>query len=177
MTAPTMAIDVAPADYTILPGGTALGMIYCQRLSASNLVVNDTNVPDAAFEANIVILRNVNYFQLGSMATASHIVVPSADIGRANIGGASIDTSSGIGEGTCTFTPQVGLIQGLSKGWFFDGVVDVAFQRDHEEDGLTFSRGARLADAGHAAQAVRSDEFAGRRLFRPPRRRAEGRGH
>lgn len=49
-----------------------------------------------------------------------------------------------IGSGTWTFTPQVGIIQGLGSGWFFDGAVDLAIRADHEEDGVEFSRDASL---------------------------------
>jgi len=44
------------------------------------------------------------------------------------------------GTGAWTLTPQVGLIQGLSHGFFFDGVADVAFSFDHDEHGATVSR-------------------------------------
>ena len=46
----------------------------------------------------------------------------------------------GIGEGTFTLTPQIGLIQGLGGGFFFDGVLDVALQKDHTEDGVKYDR-------------------------------------
>ncbi|WP_082655797.1 transporter [Aureimonas sp. D3] len=46
-----------------------------------------------------------------------------------------------IGSGAWTATPQVGLIQGLGHGFFFDGAADVAFRRDSEEAGnLTVSQ-------------------------------------
>lgn len=52
--------------------------------------------------------------------------------------------SINLGSGTWTVTPQIGVIQGLGKGFFFDGAVDVAIRADHEENGLEFSREASL---------------------------------
>lgn len=58
------------------------------------------------------------------------------------------------GSGTWTFTPQVGLIQGLGNGFFFDGALDVAVRADHTEDGVEFSR-----DASVQAQAYLRYQF------------------
>ncbi len=182
-TAPAQAIDVGPGDYTILPGGTNLGMLYWQHLSSDTLKVNGSEVPGSQFEANIGILRSLTYFSLADMPAAFHVVVPFAGIDTANIGTIPQQTSSGIGdttlgltlwpvqpgnpetgttlgvslfatlptgtydparlgigEGTTTITPQVGLIQGLGGGYYFDGVVDVALQQDHTEGGQTYAR-------------------------------------
>lgn len=49
-----------------------------------------------------------------------------------------------IGSGTWTFTPQIGLIQGLGNGFFFDGALDVAVRSDHSENGIEFSRDASV---------------------------------
>lgn len=45
-----------------------------------------------------------------------------------------------LGSGTWTVTPQIGVIQGLGGGFFLDGVLDVALQRDHREQGIAVSR-------------------------------------
>lgn len=181
--APAEAIDVGPADYTILPSGTVLGMIYWQHLSSDTLKLNGSKVPGSKFRADITILRSLNYFTLGGMPAAFHIVVPFGSIGTAKIGGIGQKTSNGIGdttlgltlwpvqpdnpetgttlgvslfatlptgnydparmgiaEGTYTLTPQIGVIQGLGGGFFFDGVLDVALQKDHTEGGMRYDR-------------------------------------
>lgn len=181
--APAQAIDVGPADYTILPSGTRLGMLYWQHLSSDTLRLNGTTVPGSKLEANVAILRSLNYFSLGEMPAAFHIVAPFATGFNADIGGAKRQTATGlgdttlgltlwpvqpsnpetgttvgfslfatlptgkydtakmgIGEGTTTLTPQIGLIQGLGGGYYFDGVVDVAFQQTHTENGVTYER-------------------------------------
>lgn len=53
-----------------------------------------------------------------------------------------------MGSGTYTLTPQIGLIQGLGGGFYFDGTLDVALSRDHDEGGVTLSR-----DPSYQAQA------------------------
>lgn len=186
------AIDVGPADYMIVPSGTTVGMVYWQNLSSDTLVIGDTEVPGSKFKADVVILRTLNYFQLGNMPATFHIVAPFSNIGTANIGGAPQETSSGvgdltvgltvwpvqpsnpetgttlgvslfanlptgkyepgaigIGEGTASLTPQIGLIQGLGNGWYFDGVLDVAIHMDHDENGVTHER-----DPSWQAQAM-----------------------
>lgn len=47
-----------------------------------------------------------------------------------------------LGSGAWTVTPQLGIIQGLGNGFFFDGAVDVALRANHSENGLDFSRDA-----------------------------------
>lgn len=183
MAAPAQAIDVGPADYTILPGGTTIGMLYWQHLKSDKLTVNDADVPGSEFEADVAILRSLSYFTLGDMPAVFHLVVPFAGIGSASIGAAPQKTSEGlgdttlgltvwpvqpgspetgttlglslfatlptgdydparigIGEGTFAITPQVGLIQGLGGGFYLDGVLDVAFQADHTEQGVRYER-------------------------------------
>lgn len=182
MNAPAQAIDVGPADYTIMPGGTTLGMVYWQHLSSDTLTLNGTEVPGSKTEADVAILRSLNYFTLGETPATFHVVAPFASL-DADIGGAQQPTLSGlgdttlgltlwpvqpdnpetgttlgvslfatlptgefdparigIGEGTTTLTPQIGLIQGLGNGWYFDGVVDVALKADHSENGQKFAR-------------------------------------
>ncbi|WP_404811437.1 transporter [Gemmobacter serpentinus] len=183
MAGTAQAIDVGPADYTILPSGTTLGMFYWQHMSSDTLSIGGTEVPGSSFKADVVILRSLNYFQIGQTPAAFHIVAPYGEIGNARIGGADQPTRSGIGdvtvgltawpvqpsnpetgttlgfslfatlptgdfapgsigiaEGTTTITPQVGIIQGLGDGWYFDGVLDVAIQADHDEGGVTHER-------------------------------------
>lgn len=45
----------------------------------------------------------------------------------------------GLGSGTYTFMPQLGVIHGFGNGWFFDGALDVAMQKDHREHGVEVS--------------------------------------
>ncbi len=179
---PAQAIDVGPGDYTILPGGTNLGMVYWQHLSSDTLKIEGNEIPSSKLEGDVVILRNVNFFELGSMPAAFHLVMPFASL-EADIGGVEQEVTNGlgdttlgltvwpvqpdnpetgttlgfslfatlptgnfepgkigIGEGTTTLTPQLGLIQGLGGGWYFDGVLDVAIKADSTVDGVEYKR-------------------------------------
>lgn len=49
------------------------------------------------------------------------------------------DTLS-LGAGTWTFTPQLGIIQGLGNGFFVDLAADVAIRDDHREFGVVIKR-------------------------------------
>ncbi len=182
LAAPARAIDVGPADYTILPGGTTLGMVYWQHLSSDTLRLDGATVPGSSFEADVGILRTLSYFDLGETPAVFHVVAPFAGL-DADIGGVGQRTSDGLGdltlgltvwpvqpdspetgttlglslfatlptgdydparmglgEGTWTITPQIGLIQGLGHGFYFDGALDVALQRDHDENGVSHER-------------------------------------
>lgn len=46
----------------------------------------------------------------------------------------------GLGTGTWTLTPQVGVIQGLGNGVYLDATLDVTFEADHTEGGVDLSR-------------------------------------
>ncbi|MBA8903249.1 MULTISPECIES: transporter [unclassified Phyllobacterium] len=45
-----------------------------------------------------------------------------------------------IGNGTTTFTPQLGIIQNLGHGFSIDAAADVAIYLNHDEDGAKFSQ-------------------------------------
>lgn len=45
-----------------------------------------------------------------------------------------------LGSGTTTFTPQIGLVQGLGPKLFLDAGIDAAFALDHREQGVQVSR-------------------------------------
>ncbi|WP_338811385.1 transporter (plasmid) [Agrobacterium leguminum] len=45
-------------------------------------------------------------------------------------------TSASLGTGTVMITPQIGLIQGLGNGFFFDGALDATFAFDHTNEGV-----------------------------------------
>ncbi|BAQ70175.1 possible phenol degradation enzyme [Rhodovulum sulfidophilum] len=175
---PAQAIDVGPADYTIVPSGTAVGMIYYQHLSSDRLDIDGDDVSGSTFEADVAILRGLYYTEYGGLPAVWHLVMPFSNIGDVDIGTLPQDTTSGIGdttvgltlwpvqpdtpetgttlglslfataptgnydpnsigigEGTWSITPQVGLIQGLGNGFHLDAALDVAFSMDHTEDG------------------------------------------
>lgn len=194
---PARAIDVAPADYTLMPEGTRIGLFYFQHLSSDKFMLNGTRVPGSEFSANIGILRGLNYTGIGGETVLLQFVLPVSQISTARIGGGAPpveeglgdltlgitywpvkpdnpDTgttlgltafltaptgayeqgSVGIGEGTWSLTPQLGLIQGLGQGFYLDAVADVALSLNHSEDGVRVSR-----DAAWQVQAMLRKQF------------------
>lgn len=176
------AIDVGPADYTIVPSGTMVSMLYWQHLSSDELRLNGGKVPGSKLKGDVGVARGLYYFNLGSLPAAVQVVTPFATL-DADIGGAKQNTSDGLGdttvgltvwpvqpsnpetgttlgvsmfatlptgsydtgklgisEGTTSFTPQVGLIQGLGGGFYLDAAFDVSIALDHKEGGVTYKR-------------------------------------
>lgn len=178
------AIDISPADYTVLPDGTVLALTYFQYTTGDRLDIDGTgNNPNSRLDVGVALLRSVYYSSIAGVPISMQAILPVGTFPDARIGGVDQQTSDGLGDltlgftvtpvntpdkdygttlaftsfltaptgnfdatgvslgsGTWTFTPQIGLIQGLGNGFFLDAAVDVAFQKDHKEDGLAFSR-------------------------------------
>lgn len=49
-------------------------------------------------------------------------------------------TKASLGSGTVAITPQLGVIQGLGSGFFFDGALDAAFAFNHNDQGIRISQ-------------------------------------
>ncbi len=180
---PAKAIDVGPADYTYMPAGTNLGLLYYQYLSSETLTIKGADVPNSSFRGNVGLLRGLSYVGFGEETLLFQFVLPFAHLPTANISGSGQSVSNGfgdltlgvsywpikpsnpetgttlglslfvttptgkydmddigIGEGTWSFTPQAGLIQGLGNGFFFEAIADAAFYTDHTENGISVSR-------------------------------------
>lgn len=120
--APARAIDVAPGDYTVLPSGTTIGLIYFQHQSSDRFELNGTAVPASKLEANAVILRGLHYSEAFAMPALYHAILPTVGFPTAEIGGANQATSGGIGDLTLGMTvwpvqpeaPGTGTSLGLS---------------------------------------------------------------
>lgn len=181
LAAPARAIDVGPADYTILPGGTTLGMVYWQHLvrhaaagrcHGAGFVLRGRRRHPAHAEllrlgrdpggvpCRRALCRSRRRHRgigqrtsdgLGDLTLGLTVwpVQPDSPETGTTLGlslFATLPTGDydparmGLGEGTWTITPQIGLIQGLGRGFYFDGALDVALQRDHDEDGVSHER-------------------------------------
>ncbi|WP_205910435.1 transporter [Rhizobium sp. FY34] len=178
------AIDMSPADYTVLPDGTVLALTYFQYSTSDRLNVDGVgDIPGSRLDVGVTLLRGVYYSSIDGVPVSMQAILPVGTFPNATIGGTDQQTSDGFGDltlgftvtpvntsdkdygttigittflttptgnfdttgvslgsGTWTLTPQIGLMQGLGNGFFFDAAVDVAFQKDHKEDGLSFSR-------------------------------------
>lgn len=187
ITSSASAIDIFPADYTVLPSGTNAVLLYGQYSYANGLnldVGGGTDVPGSELGVGVGIARYLHYTDVAGVPVGLQVFLPFGGFTEARIGGVEQLTEDGIGDltvgvtawpihsaeptgttlgvtlyatlptgayefqpntvnlgsGTWTLTPQIGLIQGLGGGFFFDGAIDVAFRGDHTENGVEISR-------------------------------------
>ena len=63
---PAQAIDVDAGDYTALPAGTKLGLLYYQHAQRNRLYAGGDRVPiDARLDSDVGILRGVYFMEIG----------------------------------------------------------------------------------------------------------------
>ncbi len=98
------AIDIIPGDYTVMPSGTTLGLMYFGYSGNSHLRVFDTNVPNSNFDVATVIPRILYYSDIGGVPIAVQAFLPSGGFTQHKIGGAQAGMSNGIGDLTGGFT-------------------------------------------------------------------------
>ncbi|WP_158185531.1 transporter [Xanthomonas hyacinthi] len=169
-----------PADYTVLPKGANLGLVYLQHAHSDEFRLDGAGkVPRSSLDTNLGILRVLHYSQIGAMPVAYQAFLPFGSLDNFKVGGARTDSNggvgdltlgftmffaapadpgkgttvgltgyvvlptaeydldkSGIGSGTYSFMPQLGVIHGFGNGWFFDGALDVSWQKDHRQRGV-----------------------------------------
>ncbi len=103
--APAMAIDIIPGDYTLLPSGTTLGLIYLQRNSSDELNVEGVGeIAGSNLDASVGIARAVHYSQIGDLPVAYQAFIPYVQLSDVRIGGVSPPIADGIGDLTLGFT-------------------------------------------------------------------------
>lgn len=185
MASPAAAIDIFPADYTVLPAGTNAVLVYGQYSSSGELDVDGVgDIPSSELGVAAGIARYLHFNEIGGVPVGIQAFVPFGSFADARIGGVDQVTEDGLGDltvgvtawpihsaeptgttiglttyvtfptgaydfapntvnlgsGAWTVTPQIGIIQGLGNGFFFDGAIDVAFRADHDEGGVEVSR-------------------------------------
>lgn len=103
------AITVDAGDYTRLPDGTNLAVLYLQHTSGSNLYVNgDKLSSNADLDADVGIFRAVNFMDVGNFTIANQFLLP---FGEIRTGGdlAGLESENGIGD--LIINPTIHLIQ------------------------------------------------------------------
>lgn len=87
-------ISSDPGDYIGAPAGTQLALLYTQHLWADDFYKQGKKVADNTnFQAEIAMLRYVNFMQLGDWIVDPQIIVP---IARQSMNGA--ETLTGVGD-------------------------------------------------------------------------------
>ncbi len=103
------AVTVDAGDYTRLPDGTNLAVLYLQHTSGSNLYVDGDKVSNNAdLDVNLSILRAVHFMDIGSYTLVPQFLLP---IGKLDTGGILSGATSENGVGDLIFAPTFHLIQ------------------------------------------------------------------
>lgn len=88
------ALDVEAGDYTALPAGTNLGLVYFQHSTRDSLYANGKKVPiNAGLDANVGLLRGVHFMDIGGYIVDPQFILPFGNLQARNdtsfLGGAS----------------------------------------------------------------------------------------
>lgn len=99
------ALDIMPADYTILPKGTTLGLAYLQHSSSDTFKLDGVgDIPQSSLDINLGILRVLHYSQIGDMPVAYQAFLPFGSLDNFKVGGGKPPTNNGVGDLTLGLT-------------------------------------------------------------------------
>lgn len=103
------AVTIDAGDYTRLPDGTNLAVVYLRHTSGSDLYVNgDKASNNADLDTNISIWRAVRYIDIGKYTVTPQFLLPIGEIKTGgDIGG--LEPTNGVGD--LILAPTVHLIQ------------------------------------------------------------------
>lgn len=74
---PALAVDVDAGDYTALPAGTNLGLVYYQHAERSSLYSKGSKIPiNAGLDSDVGILRGVHFMDVGGYIVDPQFLLP-----------------------------------------------------------------------------------------------------
>jgi hypothetical protein len=73
---PAMAIDVDAGDYTALPAGTNLGLLYYQHVERDRIYAGGNQVSAGSLDSDVGIARYVHYMKLGNFTVDPQFLLP-----------------------------------------------------------------------------------------------------
>jgi hypothetical protein len=92
------AVDVDAGDYTTLPAGTKLGLLYLQHATRNKLYANGNQVPiNAQLDSDVGILRGVWNMEVGGLIMAPQVLLPFGKLKGKN-DTAALGSESGVGD-------------------------------------------------------------------------------
>lgn len=92
------AVDVEAGDYTALPEGTNLGLLYYQHAERKSLYADGHKAPiDARLDSDIGILRGVHFMKLGDFIIDPQFLLPFGSL-RAKDDTKGLGNDSGTGD-------------------------------------------------------------------------------
>lgn len=93
-----LAIDVDAGDYTALPEGTNLGLLYYQHAERNEVYADGHKVPvDAGLNSDVGILRGVHFMKLGDYIIDPQFLLPFGNV-RATDDTKGLGHDSGTGD-------------------------------------------------------------------------------
>lgn len=93
------ATDVSPGDYTALPAGTNLFLLYEQYIHRDQLATSSGTLRTGTnLDSAVTLFRYVHYMDLGPFRIDPQIIVPIGKLFDARIGGQKFENSGGIGD-------------------------------------------------------------------------------
>ena len=98
MALPARAVDVDAGDYTTLPAGTKLVLLYLQHATRDKLYANGNKVPiNARLDSDVGILRGVWNTEFGGLIMAPQFLLPFGKLKGKN-DTAGLGSESGVGD-------------------------------------------------------------------------------
>ncbi|OWW22390.1 transporter [Noviherbaspirillum denitrificans] len=96
--APAAAIDVDAGDYTALPAGTNLALVYYQHAERDKLYSKGSKVPlNAGLDSDVGILRGVHFMDIGGYIVDPQFLLPFGKL-KAKDGTSFLGDTGGTGD-------------------------------------------------------------------------------
>jgi len=93
------AVDVDAGDYTALPAGTNLAMLYYQNASRDELYADGNKLAgDYSLDSNIGILRGVHFTEIGGYTVDPQFLLPFGSLDAGGDVAATLGDESGVGD-------------------------------------------------------------------------------
>lgn len=97
LAAPAHAIDVDAGDYTALPAGTNLGLLYYQHVARDRIYAGGNQVAGGSLDSDVGILRYVHFMDIGGFTVDPQFLLPFGKL-RATDNLSALGSASGMGD-------------------------------------------------------------------------------
>lgn len=96
---PAHALDVDPGDYTVLPAGTKLAVMYYQHAQRNATYANGNKAPgNNRLDSDIGLFRAVTYMDVGGYIIDPQIILPFGKLKAKGDLGPVLGSNSGVGD-------------------------------------------------------------------------------
>ncbi|SOZ34769.1 transporter [Cupriavidus neocaledonicus] len=114
--APALAIDVDAGDYTALPAGTNLGLLYYQHAERDKVYAGGNRIAGGNLDSDIGIVRYVRFMEIGGYTVDPQFLLPFGKL-RATDNLSALGSASGVGD--LILTATVWLVNQPEKKRYF----------------------------------------------------------